>query len=65
MVVKGAVLAMTLKRRIDILINELRKRGKDIKFSKMYYLKIDENPYEKLCGDYEVYERLMREWEES
>ena len=56
---------MTLKRRIDILINELRKRGKDIKISKMYYLKIDENPYEKLCGDYEVYERLMKEWEES
>lgn len=65
MVVKGVVLAMTLKRRIDILINELRKRGKDIKISKVYYLKIDENPYEKLGGDYEVYERLMKEWEES
>jgi hypothetical protein len=65
MAVRGVVLVVTLKRRIDILINELRKRGKDIKISKMYYLKIDENPYEKLCGDYEVYERLMKEWEES
>ena len=65
MVAKGAVLVMTLKRRIDILINELRKRGKDIKISKVYYLKIDENPCEKINGDYEVYERLMKEWEES
>lgn len=65
MAVKGVVLAMTLKRRIDILINELRKRGKDIKISKVYYLKIDENSCEKLGGDYEVYERLMKEWEES
>lgn len=48
MVVKGVVSAMTLKRRIDILINELRKRGKDIKISKVYYLKIDENPCEKI-----------------
>lgn len=56
---------MTLKRRIDILVNELRKRGKEIKIAKIYYLKIDDERYEKISGEYELYERLMREWEES
>lgn len=56
---------MTLKRRIDIIVNELRKRGKEIKIAKVYYLKIDDKRYEKISSEYELYERLMREWEES
>lgn len=56
---------VTLKRRIDIIANELRKRGKEIKIARVYYLKVDDNHYEKINGEYELYERLMKEWEES
>lgn len=53
---------MTLKRRIDIIASELRKKGKEIKIIKIYYLKIDEKGYEKIDNEYELYERLMKEW---
>lgn len=53
---------MTLKRRIDIITSELRKRGKEINIVKMYYLKINDEGYEKINSEYELYERLMKEW---
>lgn len=35
MSVRGVGFVMTLKRRIDIIVNELRKRGKEIKIAKI------------------------------
>ncbi len=53
---------MTLKRRIKILINELNKRGKNISVSEICYIKIDDEKWEKVGSEYELYERLMKEW---
>lgn len=64
MVVKGVVLVMTLKRRIKILISELEKRGKSIQVSQIHFINIDGNGWERLGSEYEVYGRLMEEWEE-
>lgn len=54
---------MTLKRRIKILLSELSKRGKNVSMYEVHYLKIDDNNWEKVESEYELYERLMQEWE--
>lgn len=56
---------MTLKRRIKILINELNKKGKKISTCEIRYLKIGDGMWEKVESEYELYERLIAEWEES
>ena len=64
-VVKGLrnVRKMNLRKRIKILINELNKRGKNILVSEVRYLKVDDENWEKVGSEYELYERLMQEWE--
>lgn len=56
---------MTLRKRIKILINELNKKGKNIITCDIHYIKVDEENWERVGSEYELYERLMDEWEES
>lgn len=56
---------MTLKKRIKILISELNKRGKNISMCEILYLKVGEQMWEKVGSEYELYERLMKVWEEN
>lgn len=54
---------MNIRKRIKILISELNKRGKKILVSEVRYLKINDENWEKVGSEYELYERLMQEWE--
>lgn len=56
---------MTLRRRIRILISELSKKGKNVKTMSVHYIKIDDENWERVGSEYELYERLVEEWEES
>lgn len=59
------VAMMTLRRRIRILISELSKKGKNVKTMSVHYIKIDDENWERVGSEYELYERLVEEWEES
>ena len=54
-----------VKKRIKILISELNKRGKNISMCEILYLKVGEQMWEKVGSEYELYERLMKVWEEN
>lgn len=56
---------MNLRKRIKILISELNQKGKNILISEVRYIKVNNKKWEKIGSEYELYERLMKEWEVS
>lgn len=56
---------MTIRKRIKIMVNELNKRGKNIATCEIHYIKIGDKNWERVGSEYELYERLMNEWEVS
>lgn len=60
-----SVILMTLRRRIKILVNELKRKRKNIAIAEIHYIKIGDGKWETVGSEYELYERLMQEWEES
>ena len=46
-------------------MSELKRKGKNIIVTEIHYIKIDNKKWEKVGSEYELYERLMKEWEVS
>lgn len=52
---------MNIRQRIRILLNELKKKEKDVAVATIYMIKID-GVWENVDSEYSVFERLMEEW---